>query len=225
MQIHIPTVNHFPLEMNGAGRNISICPNFSLLINSYLSGTNADLLNWQRMQIATRPRLPNQQGQQPHGNPAEFIEFRLPSSVDSIRKNISQCLTRGHGHGVVRISKGRDRPDPGHHHLLIKISWSTQIRTLRETVVASKFGHLRLYNWAARSFLGVWPSSRPAFAAPPRWWTTKTPGLRLRHWLSSENLISLAYTDPQNWGLVWVKLSLGDKINVYFFWLYINLNF
>jgi len=55
MQIHIPTVNHFPLEMNGAGRNISICPNFSLLINSYLSGTNADLLNWQRMQIATRP--------------------------------------------------------------------------------------------------------------------------------------------------------------------------
>jgi len=55
LEIHIPTVNHFPLEMNGAGRNISICPNFSLLINSYLSGTNADLLNWQRMQIATRP--------------------------------------------------------------------------------------------------------------------------------------------------------------------------
>jgi len=57
-------------------------------------------------QRAEQTRLPNQRESQPHGIRTKFIEFRLPSSVDSIRENISQCLTRGHGQGVVRISNG-----------------------------------------------------------------------------------------------------------------------
>lgn len=53
--------------------------------------------------ITKSTRAKNSKKKKTKGRYSEnFIEFRLPSSVDSIRKNISQCLTRGHGQGVGR---------------------------------------------------------------------------------------------------------------------------
>lgn len=75
-------------------------------------------------------------------NEQNFIEFRLPWSVDSIRKNISQCLSAP----AAKTKDGlKSRADIGSransrlrrsNQLLIKISWSAPSPTLREETVS-----------------------------------------------------------------------------------------
>lgn len=128
-----------------------------------------------------------------------FIEFRVPSSVDSICKNISQCLSAPAATrarmvwwrvGMERRANSRLRRN---NQLLIKISWSAQMPTLREKLIVIINTHRTHPNWVRDHFdkCGVGGN-------PPHWWTIPC------HSVSMLSLVVSSSTRIRRRSVLWV---------------------